>query len=513
MLNKNKFLTAIITLSALFLGCFITVVVFVVNRDASHSTLFIILFLLLGIIFASLAAFVLSRFLLRFYRVKNLRKDNEFNLGLPSEFFNLDLFLSGCNRIRKRKNKNKLHYIVAFSASEKKLVLNIDRLSEVTLLNGEVSKILTKLFFLPTYQYSIKNNQFCFDQGLFYLYCVVNSDNEIKNIISLIRQQIFEASEDGKYRILVEPFFGVYKTNKEENLLEAIDNARIARHASEKAFEEMTFYNPSLRRSSKDNDIIELLNALKNDEFIVVYQPKYDLREKRFTSAEALVRWNSPKHGLLSPSRFLPLAESSGLIHELDTLVFKKVCEDLNDTKRRGRRLMPISVNFSLHEFFSSQFLELILNMLDQYKIEPYLIQIEIVESTSQANQFLSISIIKKLQERGIKILMDDFGVGFSNIGNFKKIPFDIIKIDKSFVDNIVEDSRDADMVKFLIQLCKVCGMEVVAEGVDDIKQVELLKKFKCDMIQGYYYSKPLLKAEFDTFLMKNKFETKEARK
>ena len=152
------------------------------------------------------------------------------------------------------------------------------------------------------------------------------------------------------------------------------------------------------------------------------------------------------------------------------------------------------------------------MEMLEKYKVDPSLIQIEITETTSQANQFLSVSIIKRLKEKGIKILMDDFGVGFSNVGNFRKIPFDVIKIDKSFIDNIDSDLKAAEIVKFLIQLCKTSEMEVVAEGVDNIHQVEVLKKYKCDTIQGFYYSKPLPKDEYERFLMNNEFEKKEAR-
>ena len=136
--------------------------------------------------------------------------------------------------------------------------------------------------------------------------------------------------------------------------------------------------------------------------------------------------------------------------------------------------------------------------------------EIEITETTSQANQFISISIIKKLKELGIRVLMDDFGVGYSGIDNLRKIPFDAIKIDKSFSDLLVEDEKTRAIVKLLTELGHTSGVEVIIEGVDSQEQVDILKKIKIDTIQGFYYSKPLPLDKFEEFLKNNKFEKKE---
>ena len=173
--------------------------------------------------------------------------------------------------------------------------------------------------------------------------------------------------------------------------------------------------------------------------------------------------------------------------------------------------MLPVSVNFSLYEFYSANFLDTIVKIMEEYDIPTHLIEIEITEATSQANQFLSISIIKKLKDRGIRVLMDDFGIGFSNIGNLKKIPFDAIKIDKSFIDDLVTDIKAQEIVKLLIGLSKVNGMEVIAEGVDNKEQVDILRKIKCDTIQGFYYSRALSSKDYEKFLADNPFEKKEA--
>ena len=172
--------------------------------------------------------------------------------------------------------------------------------------------------------------------------------------------------------------------------------------------------------------------------------------------------------------------------------------------------MLPVSVNFSLYEFYSANFLDTIISILEEYNVPSNLIEIEITEATSQANSFLSISIIKKLKEKGIRVLMDDFGVGFSNLSNMKKIPFDAIKIDKSFIDDITYDEKAREIVRFLINLCKVNEMEVIAEGVDKKEQLELLRRLRCDTIQGFYYSQPLAKSDYEKFLVNNPFEKKE---
>ena len=230
---------------------------------------------------------------------------------------------------------------------------------------------------------------------------------------------------------------------------------------------------------------------------MVYYQPKFNLKQRRFISSEALIRWNSPERGLLSPMKFINKAEKSGLIHKLDMYVLETVCKDLAETKRKGLRLLPVSINFSIYEFYGPNFVDGLFEMIDHYNVDPHLIELEVTESTTGVNQFLSISILKRIRERGIRILMDDFGVGYSNFSNLRNLPFDVLKVDKSLVDDIVVDQ---------------IGMEVIAEGVDNEKQVEILKECNLDTIQGYYYSRPIPKADYMKLLKSNPFEKKEMR-
>jgi EAL domain-containing protein (putative c-di-GMP-specific phosphodiesterase class I) len=182
---------------------------------------------------------------------------------------------------------------------------------------------------------------------------------------------------------------------------------------------------------------------------------------------------------------------------------------DLGDSIKRGRRILPVSVNFSLYEFFSNNFLNRIVETLEKYQVPPTLLEIEITETTSQVNKFLSLSIIKKLKDIGVRILMDDFGIGFSQIENLRQIPFDAVKIDKSFTDRILIDEKTRSIVKFLIELIHDNDMEAIIEGVETKEQVEMLRKLKADTIQGFFYSKPKSLGDYNELLKENSFEAK----
>ena len=281
----------------------------------------------------------------------------------------------------------------------------------------------------------------------------------------------------------------------------------MARNAGEANFESYTIFNKKVQSDDSSIYIKELEYALKNDEFVPYYQPKFNLKRKEFVGCEVLARWNSPNRGLLSPAIFIDKAEQFGLLSAIDLKIFEKALADIRDTLKRGRRAIPVSCNFSLYEFFSHTFLDTITNLLQEYQVPPSLVEIEITETTSQVNQFLSVSVIKKLKDYGIRVLMDDYGVGYSQIQNLKNIPFDAIKIDKSFADVMLTDEKTNSIMKFLVELGHVNDLEVIVEGVEKQEQIDALAKMDVDTIQGYYYSKPLAFKDYEEFLRNNPFE------
>ena len=515
--NKKLNLALSIFMSVLSVGSLVCLIVFLFNGITANYP--IITLLLIG--FLALTSVLSIFFVIRYVTIRSeiasQISDNMYNLGERTTFFGVPAFIKRVGRLEKspRLSKKK-QFVISFTAANLSTMQNANRDDSITLLNARIASFLSK--FVHVYK---KNNSrkrrrdrvVCFNRGSFLIYLFLDDEHEIRHIVDEISNNIFQIAEEYQIHIYVQPFFGVSEVQDQEEkpLLELIEEANIARNVSERNFETLTYYHDSFRRRSSKEEIEEIKAALENNEFVVYYQPKFNLNTRRFISSEALVRWNSKKHGLLPPNKFIPIVEAAGLIHEIDTFVFKRVCEDLNEAKRRGRRILPVSINFSLYEFYSSEFLTSIMELLDKYQINPSFIEIEITEATSRANSFTAVSIIKKLKDKGIRVLMDDFGVGFSNIGNLRKIPFDAIKIDKSFIDDIVTDLKSRAIVKFLIELCLANDLEVIAEGVDDKDQVEVLKKLHCNTIQGFFYSQPLPQKEYEKFLANNPFERKES--
>ena len=508
-MKTNKRNTIFVIASAvLFVAIIIILVAFTATGFFDGHAL-LEAFLIAGLVLsAALLAVTLFLFLNQYALIKTLQVENAYVLGKKSDFNNSYGFqrkVATVTRFRKKQSR----HILAFTVSNLIVAQNVNRNVEIFALNSHIVDFLEETLYKNM---NAKPRDFvsAFSRGSFLLYTFNQNEQSIKEIIDMIAQEIYEFAAKECKHVWIQPFFGIAVVNQEQTLAQQIENAVIARDYSERNFELFSYYQPNFRRGVASDDIDELSRALEKKEFLVYYQPKYNVEQRRFVSTEALIRWNSEKYGLLTPARFLGKAETAGLIHEIDTFVLRKVCEDLNDFRKRGKRMLPVSVNFSLYEFYSPTFLDTIVSILEEYNVPSNLIEIEITEATSQANSFLSISIIKKLKERGIRVLMDDFGVGFSNLANLKKIPFDAIKIDKSFIDDIVDDVKAREIVKFLINLCKTNELEVIAEGVDNREQLEILKKIRCDTIQGFYYSQPLTKKDYEMFLVQNTFEKKE---
>lgn len=246
--------------------------------------------------------------------------------------------------------------------------------------------------------------------------------------------------------------------------------------------------------------------AIAKDEFVIYLQPKYDIENEKLHGAEALIRWNYKNNGLLSPFKFVPLFETGGLINKLDDIVLNKVCALLKKWREEGRELFPISVNVSRKSIGIPNLVEHLTSIVDSYDIAHEFIDFELTESAAYDNQENMIEIIKELKSRGFLTSMDDFGTGFSSLSTLAKMPFDTIKIDKSFVDGIgrtAESEKDCGVIKHIISMGKELKLTCLAEGAEDREQVELLKEFGCEVVQGYYFDRPLPIVEFENKYLK----------
>ena len=241
--------------------------------------------------------------------------------------------------------------------------------------------------------------------------------------------------------------------------------------------------------------------AIENDEFVVYLQPKFDIKKEELKGAEALIRWNYKKKELLSPYRFIPFFEKDASIGKIDDIVLNKVCEALARWKKMGKKLYPISVNLSRKVLYEKNLINHLNDIVDSYGIEHNLIDFELTESATYDDSDMMFEILNNLRDNGFKISMDDFGTGYSSLSLLTKMPIDTLKIDKSFVDNVgtkEEKENDIIVIKHIISLAKELNFLCLAEGAEEKCQVEKLKLLGCDVIQGYYYSKPIPIEEFE---------------
>lgn len=242
----------------------------------------------------------------------------------------------------------------------------------------------------------------------------------------------------------------------------------------------------------------EQMNALKNEEFIVYYQPKYNPGTEKLCGAEALIRWQSPKHGFVPPGRFIPIFEKNGFITEIDHYMLSHVARDMKQWQDAGMNCVPVSVNVSRAHFIEMDLAEQIRDIVDEAGADRRLIEIELTESAFFDDKKALVSTILKLKEYGFAVSMDDFGSGYSSLNSLKDMPLDILKIDAEFFRGESADTRGKIVVSETIKLAKSLNMRTVAEGVEIKEQVDFLAEQGCDMIQGFYFAKPMPKNEFE---------------
>ncbi|MGN7175551.1 sensor domain-containing protein [Cytobacillus sp. SAFR-174] len=282
--------------------------------------------------------------------------------------------------------------------------------------------------------------------------------------------------------------------------IDLIKNAHAALHRGrEKGGRSIEVYTKNINVKTEKVFLIEsgLQKALKNEEFILHYQPKVDIESSRIVGAEALIRWQHPELGLLSPGEFISVAEKTGLILDIGDWVIKQACVQLKLWMNKGLPVVPISINISPQRFLKYDLVNYITRTLDIFQIPPALLELEITETHFLYNEEKVSSIIQELRILGIRIALDDFGTGFSSLTHIKDFQIDTLKIDRSFIKEIETNKNHAILVESLIFLSERLGIDVIAEGVETQNQLEFLKRTQCQYVQGYVFSKPLPVDEF----------------
>ena len=286
-----------------------------------------------------------------------------------------------------------------------------------------------------------------------------------------------------------------------ENLIKNADTAMY--HAKSEGKNKYQFYSKSMNGAALELLTMEnnLRRALEQREFLLYYQPKMDLSTNEIIGMEALIRWKRPDGNLISPAKFIPIAESNGLILPIGDFVLRTACFQNKMWQKAGMKKFAVAVNVSGLQLGQKDLVDVIFNILDEYELEPQYLELEITETTIMKSPESAVEKLHKLKESGIHIAIDDFGTGYSSLNYLRRLPLNAVKIDISFIRNVVSDPNDAVIVKTIIAMAHNLNLKVVAEGVEHREQLEFLRKYECDIIQGYLLSPPVSVEEFPGFL------------
>lgn len=308
----------------------------------------------------------------------------------------------------------------------------------------------------------------------------------------------------GQYEVVITPSIGIsVYPNDGKTVDDLLKNADIAMYyAKETGRRCFKFYSESLNAKALERLELEesMRIALKKDQFELYFQPQVDLETRRIASVEALIRWNHPQMGLISPAEFIPIAEESGLIIEIGDWVLKSACRQAKQWEDIG---LPcrVGVNLSSLQFKQSGFIENVRQILDHSRLSPQLLELELTESVIMSDVDENIGRLNALKSMGITLAVDDFGTGYSSLSYLKRFPIDTLKIDRSFVTDIAVDEDDEAIVSAIIALASTMKLGVIAEGVETEGQLDILKNYHCSLIQGYFFSRPLNVDDFTTLL------------
>ncbi|HJV47262.1 MAG TPA: EAL domain-containing protein, partial [Bacillota bacterium] len=290
-----------------------------------------------------------------------------------------------------------------------------------------------------------------------------------------------------------------------ENLLKKADTAM--HQAKKQGKNQYEIFQPAFEQDIRQRLEMEgfLRKALEEQEFFLVYQPKVDLQTNKICGMEALIRWKHPILGIVSPDKFIPLAEENGMILTIGEWVLHEACSQNKKWQEEGLNPVRVSVNLSVKQLLDPELLNTVDRILKETKLEPNWLELEITESMliEGSRDKEVIVILKSLQDRGVSLSIDDFGTGYSSLSYLKKFPIQTLKIDRSFINDLLVDEEGSSIVRGILSIGKSLNLRIIAEGVEEVEQMEFLRREGCHEIQGYLISRPLSTTDFTSFLQK----------
>lgn len=324
----------------------------------------------------------------------------------------------------------------------------------------------------------------------------IEQPQDAAGVADKIHQAFLEPQQIGGHTLQITLSVGISVYPDDGNTAEAMmRNADIAMyHAKAQGRNNCQFFTPEMNERAVQRLLIEggLRRALGNQEFRLHYQPQINLASGAVTGAEALLRWRTPDHGLVSPTQFVPIAEECGLIVPIGQWVLREACRQIRAWQDRGLCVVPVAVNISVVELRRPGFAESVARILYETGVPPHLLELELTETRLMQDAESSMSVLRSLKSIGVKLVMDDFGTGYSSLSYLRRFPFDVLKIDQSFIHDLDSEDGDAGIVGAIIGMATHLRQKVVAEGVETEQQLALLRIRQCDAVQGHLVGRPM---------------------
>jgi len=343
------------------------------------------------------------------------------------------------------------------------------------------------------------------DEFVFISYCI--EQEKVENLAKNIIKSLTEPYSIKPYQFNLGASMGISQFPADGNCIQdVLRYSDIAMNEVKNTKNSYCIFDLKVKNKFLKTVFIEeqLKNSIDNNELYMVYQPQVHPNGTLY-GVEALVRWENEKLGFVSPDQFIVVAESIGFMEELGKFIVDRSLSDIIDLQNKYNIDFQLSINISVKQFMEENFVKNLFEMIDEYKYKKVSLTLEVTENIFIEDINYILEILNKVKMHGIKISLDDFGTGYSSLSLLKKLPIDELKIDKSFVDDIVLDVDAKVMVESIISIGKNLNMKILAEGVEDLEQKKLLTKYGCDLIQGYYFSKPLSISDLESYLIKSK--------
>ncbi len=397
---------------------------------------------------------------------------------------------------RKAEKQNRMFAVLSVDIDRFKFINDGFGHDAGDLILKELSERIEKVLTAGTYLSSFGGDKFSLVFSR-----TKDMEDVMKKAKNILQEIAKPAYYEGKEFFLTASIGVSLYPNDGEDQNSLIKNADIAMNRSKKhGGNRITFFSMEMDRHAMARLELEsyLRKALQKNEFHLCYQPLINLESGNVYGSEALIRWNHPILGVVSPADFIPLAEETGIIEEIGAWVLKTACIQNKKWQRQGLGMLSISVNVSANQFQQPNFVEQVKQALINADLEAKYLTLELTESTMLNDVDYSIQVMKSLQELGVKVSIDDFGTGYSSLSYLRNLPINTLKIDRSFINNLKLDTSDIAIVKAIITMGQGLDMQVVAEGVETEEQIELLKEMKCHYAQGFFYHKPLKSTDFE---------------